>query len=224
MPFLGTPASLGPGLRTVSGANRRRDGSSPSREMALPCRIGALMDARGDAAHERTPWRIHDLRWGAGGLVHAEMALWPSAKVPIPASFPDYFADSHRVFRRVRPSGCEGVRIEKVNSTPLTQSRERDRLNPFLTTSHAVLGHAGQPGPRAENRERGNLETDVPGTPNSSSSAFNGRDSACFELASGGGRRGRARLATRHLADPRSASGDKRERRSLPLGPRLSAS
>jgi hypothetical protein len=30
-PFLGTPASLGPGLRTVSGANRRRDGSSPSR-------------------------------------------------------------------------------------------------------------------------------------------------------------------------------------------------
>jgi hypothetical protein len=30
-PSLGMPASLGPGLRTVSGANRRRAGSSPSR-------------------------------------------------------------------------------------------------------------------------------------------------------------------------------------------------
>ncbi len=34
----------------------------------------------------RMTWLIHDLRSGAGGLVHAKLALWPFPKAPFPAN------------------------------------------------------------------------------------------------------------------------------------------
>ncbi len=94
-PVAGVPASLGPGLRTVSGASRRPDGSSPSRaglhfverptKNGAPSQIGGSMNARGNASRVRTTRLIHDLRSGAVGQQHAKMALWPFPEAPLPA-------------------------------------------------------------------------------------------------------------------------------------------
>jgi hypothetical protein len=96
-PVAGMPASLGLGLRTVSGANRKRDGSSPSRsdldhareqrnKNGAPAPIGGSIDARSNAS--RWTHNLADTRLAIrrGGLAHEKMALWPFAEAPIPAN------------------------------------------------------------------------------------------------------------------------------------------
>ncbi len=91
-PVAGVPASLGPGLRTVSGASRRPDGSSPSRaglhfverptKNGAPSQIGGSMNARGNAsrcAHDSADTRLAIRRGRAAARENGALALPRSA-------------------------------------------------------------------------------------------------------------------------------------------------
>jgi len=111
------------------------------------------------AFHRRKVWQNGGLRSNAVRSEHGEMALWTLEKAPFCAIFHPFFDDFRRVFLHARPSGRKLARMRPRKALVLKHSQSRTCALRSGTSYHSLPMQGGdQPGPRAENRERGQNE------------------------------------------------------------------